>query len=203
MSDLGLKFSQSVRKRCMNSCAKNGGAPRRRFSAIGEKPEGGGGVQTPPPARRGLMFAMICVNISAFNYKVVGLRVLVISLKKKVLLHLFFWIAILLYIILSIGCPGVPAGGRRVEPAGRSRMTTCVYLFSSTPRQRSVSAGPGGRLPGRRAGRLPRSMTRVATLSLQWPHEGRSRLLRTVRVVSLSLKVPWTVSLGGTGGIVL
>ena len=34
----------------MNSCAKNGGAPRRRFPAIGEKPEGG--VQTPPgPAR--------------------------------------------------------------------------------------------------------------------------------------------------------
>ena len=48
MSDLGPKFSQSVRKRCMNSCAKNGGAPRRRFPAIGEKPEGGG-VQTPPP----------------------------------------------------------------------------------------------------------------------------------------------------------
>ena len=31
----------------MNSCAKNGGAPRRRFPAIDEKPEGGG-VQTPP-----------------------------------------------------------------------------------------------------------------------------------------------------------
>ena len=50
MSDLGLKFSQSVRKRCMNTCAKNGVAPRRRFLAISEKPEGG--VQTPPgPAR--------------------------------------------------------------------------------------------------------------------------------------------------------
>ena len=35
----------------MNRCAKNGGAPRRRFPAICEKPEGGG-VQTPPgPAR--------------------------------------------------------------------------------------------------------------------------------------------------------
>ena len=30
----------------MNSCVKNGGAPRRRFPAICEKPEGG--VQTPP-----------------------------------------------------------------------------------------------------------------------------------------------------------
>ena len=37
----------------MNSCAKNGGAPRRRFSAIGEKPEGG--VLKHPPARRGLI----------------------------------------------------------------------------------------------------------------------------------------------------
>ena len=37
----------------MNSCAKNGGAPRRRFSAIGEKPEGGCS-NTTPPARRGL-----------------------------------------------------------------------------------------------------------------------------------------------------
>ena len=52
MSDLGLKFSQSVRKRCMNSCAKNGGAPRRRFPAICEKPEGGGVFKHPPgPAR--------------------------------------------------------------------------------------------------------------------------------------------------------
>ena len=34
----------------MNSCAKNGGAPCRRFAAICEKPEGG--VQTPPARRR-------------------------------------------------------------------------------------------------------------------------------------------------------
>ena len=56
LSDLGLKFSQSVRKRCMNSYAKNGGAPRRRFPAICEKPEGGGCSNTPPPARRGLTY---------------------------------------------------------------------------------------------------------------------------------------------------
>ena len=37
----------------MNSCAKNGGAERRRFYAICEKPEvGGGSVQTPPARRR-------------------------------------------------------------------------------------------------------------------------------------------------------
>ena len=48
MSDLGPKFLQSVRKRCMNSCVKNGGAPRRRFPAFSEKSEGRGGVQTPP-----------------------------------------------------------------------------------------------------------------------------------------------------------
>ena len=36
----------------MNSCAKNGGAPRSRFPAIGEKPEGG--CSNTPPARRGL-----------------------------------------------------------------------------------------------------------------------------------------------------
>ena len=39
----------------MNSCAKNGGAERRRFPAIGEKPEGGGVFKHPPPARRGLI----------------------------------------------------------------------------------------------------------------------------------------------------
>ena len=38
----------------MNSCAKNGAAPRRRFSAICEKPEG---VFKHPPARRGLRYA--------------------------------------------------------------------------------------------------------------------------------------------------
>ena len=54
MSDLGLKFSQSVRKRCMNSCAKNGGTTRRRFSAIGEKPEGV--FKHPPSAWRGLTY---------------------------------------------------------------------------------------------------------------------------------------------------
>ena len=48
LSDLGPKFSQSVREICMNICAKNGGAQRRRFPAICEKPEGG--VQTPLPA---------------------------------------------------------------------------------------------------------------------------------------------------------
>ena len=36
----------------MNSCAKNGGAPRRRFSDIGEKSEGGVFKHPPPgPAR--------------------------------------------------------------------------------------------------------------------------------------------------------
>ena len=35
----------------MNSCAKNGGAPRRRFPAIGEKPEGGCSNTPPGPAR--------------------------------------------------------------------------------------------------------------------------------------------------------
>ena len=37
----------------MLRCAKNGGAARRRFYAIHKKPHGGG-VQTPPPAGRGL-----------------------------------------------------------------------------------------------------------------------------------------------------
>ena len=41
LSDLGPKFSQSMQKRCMNSCTKNGGAPRGRFPAICEKPEWG------------------------------------------------------------------------------------------------------------------------------------------------------------------
>ena len=52
LGDLGPEFLQNVRKRCMNSCAKNGGAPRRRFPAIGEKPEWG--CSNTPPARRGL-----------------------------------------------------------------------------------------------------------------------------------------------------
>ena len=38
----------------MNSYAKFGGAARRHFSAICEKPMGGGGTYVPPPAVRGL-----------------------------------------------------------------------------------------------------------------------------------------------------
>ena len=48
LRDLGLNLSQNVRKRCLNRCAKNGGAERRRFCNICEKPEGA----SIPPARR-------------------------------------------------------------------------------------------------------------------------------------------------------
>ena len=59
MSDLGPKFSQSVRKRCMNSCAKNGSAERRRFSAICEKPEGGCSNTPRPGAGFNVRFACL------------------------------------------------------------------------------------------------------------------------------------------------
>ena len=40
LGDLGLKFPQHMRTRCMIRCAKNGGAVRRRFLAIWKKTEG-------------------------------------------------------------------------------------------------------------------------------------------------------------------
>ena len=54
LRDLGLKFLQHVRKRCMIRCAKNDGAARRRFWTIWKKPEGGRFSTTPPPAGRRL-----------------------------------------------------------------------------------------------------------------------------------------------------
>ena len=47
-----LIFRRNMRKRCENRYAKFGGAARRRFPAICEKPEGG--RKTAPPARRGV-----------------------------------------------------------------------------------------------------------------------------------------------------
>ena len=55
--DLGPKFLHKMRKGWMNSYAKFGGAARRHFSAIWEKPMGGGGTYVPPPAVRGLKFS--------------------------------------------------------------------------------------------------------------------------------------------------
>ena len=47
----------------MNSYAKFGGAARRHFSAICEKPMGGGGhICAPPPAVRGLTRARVAVS---------------------------------------------------------------------------------------------------------------------------------------------
>ena len=43
-----------MRKGWLNSYAKFGGAARRHFSAIWEKPMGGGHICAPPPAVRGL-----------------------------------------------------------------------------------------------------------------------------------------------------
>ena len=51
--DLGSKFSHKMRKGWMNSYAKYGGASRRRYYAICEKPMG---AHMCPPAVRGLMF---------------------------------------------------------------------------------------------------------------------------------------------------
>ena len=55
--DMVLKFLHNVRKGCRNRCAKNGGAARRRFSAISKKPEEG--CLSTPPARRGLTRALM------------------------------------------------------------------------------------------------------------------------------------------------
>ena len=52
LRDLGLKFSQYVRKRCMIRCAKNGGAARRCFLTIWKK-NGRGGLNTPPQQGEG------------------------------------------------------------------------------------------------------------------------------------------------------
>ena len=47
LRDLGLKFSQHMRKRCMIKFPKNGGVVRRRFLAIWRNPEGAV-LNTPP-----------------------------------------------------------------------------------------------------------------------------------------------------------
>ena len=47
--DLGLKFVHKMRKGWMNSYAKFGGAARRHFPAICEKPMGEGTYMCPPP----------------------------------------------------------------------------------------------------------------------------------------------------------
>ena len=49
LRDLGLKFSQPMRKKCMIRCAKNSGAARRRFLAIWKKRRGA--LKSPPPIR--------------------------------------------------------------------------------------------------------------------------------------------------------
>ena len=53
--DLGPKFLHKMRKGWMNSYAKFGGAARRHFSAICEKPMGGGHICA-PSAVRGLIW---------------------------------------------------------------------------------------------------------------------------------------------------
>ena len=49
-----IVFFGNVSNCCLNSYGKFGGATRRRFSAICEKPEGGADNRPPPPAVRGL-----------------------------------------------------------------------------------------------------------------------------------------------------
>ena len=52
LNDLGLNFLNNVWKGCVKRYAKNGGFARRRFYAIGEKPDGGVSKHPPPgPAR--------------------------------------------------------------------------------------------------------------------------------------------------------
>ena len=60
--DLGPKFLHRMRKGWMNSYAKFGGAARRHFSAICEKPMGG--TYVPPPAVRGLIVARKIKNFA-------------------------------------------------------------------------------------------------------------------------------------------
>ena len=50
-SDLGLKFLHKVSNSIVSRYWKNGGAARRRFSAIREKPEGWAFFAPPPPVR--------------------------------------------------------------------------------------------------------------------------------------------------------
>ena len=50
--DLGPKFLHNMRKGWLNSYAKFGGAARRHFSAICEKPMGGGHICAPPGRAR-------------------------------------------------------------------------------------------------------------------------------------------------------
>ena len=55
---IGSSFFRNVSNCWLNSYGKFGGATRRRFFAICEKPQGGGLKSTPPPPVRGLKSVM-------------------------------------------------------------------------------------------------------------------------------------------------
>ena len=63
----GRRFFRNVSNCWLNSYGKFGGATRRRFFAICEKPQGGGGWNQPPPPVRGLTKTL---KTSIFYYHV-------------------------------------------------------------------------------------------------------------------------------------
>ena len=62
-----LIFWRNMRKRFENRYAKFGGAARRRFPAICEKPEGGGGRKTAPPGPARVKSQMLLIMHKFIN----------------------------------------------------------------------------------------------------------------------------------------